>query len=263
MSQDKIKENKWPHRLAWFRTRPFHGRDTGSNPVRATVMHPYRQEATQLRLAGKSYGEIAKTLSVSKGSLSLWFKNLELTPAAKKLLKDKMKSAYQHGLFENNQRRTEAIKIENQKIRESSASEINPLSKYELLLIGAALYWAEGYNRQDKVPSPCISFGNSNPDMVILFLRFLREVMQIPEEKLRPFVQIHNNIDSQSVIQFWSDVCNIPKERFRTTRQTSRASKGKRPHNSLPYGTLKLNVNGRQNFFKIKGWIDGLIKRTS
>ena len=224
-------------------------------------MHPYRQEATQLRLAGKSYNEIAKTLDVSKGSLSIWFKNLELTPTAKKLLEDKMRFAYRHGLFENNRRRTEAIKAENQKIRELSSNEIDSLSKYELLLIGTALYWAEGYNRQDKIPSPSISFGNSNPDMVVLFLRFLREIMLIPEEKLRPFVQIHRNIKGESAVKFWAQICNIPKERFRITHQISRASKGKRPYNSLPYGTLKLNVNGRQNFFKIKGWIDGLIKQ--
>lgn len=54
------------------RTRPLQGRDTGSTPVEA-AMHPKRQEAFKLRLSGKSYGEIAKTLDVSKGSLSLWF----------------------------------------------------------------------------------------------------------------------------------------------------------------------------------------------
>jgi len=174
-----------------------------------------------------------------------------------------MKFAREHGLFENNRRRTRAIKIENKKVRQIAVNEIKSLSKYELLLIGAALYWAEGYNRQNKIPSPYIGFGNSNPDMVVLFLRFLREVMQIPEEKLRPAVQIHHNIKPELAISFWVKITNIPKERFRITHQTSRASKGKRPYNSLPYGTLKLNAHGRQNFFKIKGWIDGLIKQNS
>ena len=224
-------------------------------------MHPKRQDAFKLRLAGKSYGEIAKALDVSKGSLSLWFKNLKLTRTAKKLLEEKMMIAREHGLFENNRRRTQAIKIENKKVRQITANEIKPLSKYELLLIGAALYWAEGYNRQDKIPSPYISFGNSSPDMVALFLRFLREVMQISEEKLRPIVQIHKNIKPESAINFWAKVTSIPQKSFRVTYQISRASKGKRPYTSLPYGTFKLNVVGRQNFFKIKGWIDGLIRQ--
>jgi len=226
-------------------------------------MHPKRQEAFKLRLSGKSYGEIAKTLDISKGSLSVWFKNLKLTAIAKKLLEDKMRFALEHGLFENNRRRTQTIKIENKKVRQIAVNEIKPLSKYELLLIGAALYWAEGYNRQDKVPSPYISFGNSSPDMVVLFLRFLREVMQISEENMRPFVQIHQNISAKSAINFWAKVSNIPKERFHITHQISRASKGRRPHNSLPYGTFKIDISGRQNFFQIKGWIDGLIKQNN
>lgn len=226
-------------------------------------MHPKRQEAFKLRLAGKSYSEIAKTLDVSKGSLSLWFKSLKLPRTAQKLLEEKMRFAREHGLFENNRRRTQAIKVENQRIRQTAAAGINPLSEYELLLVGAAPYWAEGYNRQDKVVSPCISFGNSNPDMVVLFLHFLREVIRTPEEKLRPFVQIHHNIDAGSAVKFWAKICDIPKEHFRVTHQTSRASRGKRPYNSLPYGTLKLNVVGRQYFFRIKGWIDGLIKQAA
>ncbi|MDP2663942.1 MAG: hypothetical protein Q8P08_00610 [bacterium] len=225
-------------------------------------MHPKRQDAFKLRLSGKSYGEIAKTLEVSKGSLSVWFKNLKLTKTAQNLLEEKMRSAREHGLFESNRRRTQTIKIENKKVRQIAANEIKSLSKYELLLIGAALYWAEGYNRQDKVPSPCISFGNSSPDMVVLFLRFLREVMQISEEKLRPIVQIHKNIKPELAINFWAKITSLPQKSFHITHQTSRASKGKRPYNLLPYGTLKLNVVGRQNFFKIKGWIDGVIQQT-
>jgi len=226
-------------------------------------MHPKRQEAFKLRLSGKSYGEIAKVLDVSKGSLSLWFKDLKLSRVAQKLLEGKMRLAREHGLFENNRRRTQTIKIENKKARQIAVSEIQPLSKYELLLIGAALYWAEGYNRQDKVPSPYISFGNSSPDMVVLFLRFLREVMQISEEKLRPIVQIHKNIKPESAINFWAKVTSIPQKSFRITYQISKASKGKRPYNSLPYGTFKLNVVGRQKFFQIKGWIDGLIRQSN
>ena len=247
---------------SWFRTPRLQCGNSGSNPDGA-AMHPKRQEAFQLRLSGKSYNEIARILDVSKGSLSLWFKDLRLSKVAQKLLEGKMRFARERGLFENNRRRTQNIKIENKEVRQIATNEIKPLSRYELLLIGAALYWAEGYNRQEKIPSPLISFGNSNPDMVVLFLRFLREVMQIPEERLRPVVQIHHNIKPKSAISFWAKITNIPKERFRVTHQTSRASKGKRPYNSLPYGTLKLDANGRQNFFEIKGWIDGLATQNS
>jgi len=226
-------------------------------------MHPGYQKAIKLRLSGKSYGEIAKILDVSKGSLSLWFKNLKLTVAAKKLLEDKIRIARERGLFENNRRRTQSIKIENQKTRQSSAKDIKLFSKKDLLLIGAALYWAEGYNRQENTSSPYVSFGNSDSNMVGLFLRFLREIMRVPEEKMRPIIQVHQNVNIKLAVNFWAKVSNIPQKRFRVTHQTSRASKGRRPYNSLPYGTFKINVSSRKNFFQIKGWIDGLIQQSS
>lgn len=226
-------------------------------------MHPQYQKAIELRLKGKSYNEIARTLDISKSSLSVWFKNLKLPRSAQKLLEEKMRIALEHNLFENNRRRTRAIRIENREIKQSAANDIKLLSKYELLLIGATLYWAEGYNRDTTGKGHEVCFANSSPDMVKLFLRFLREIIHVPEDKLRVAIHIHPNIDEKSAINFWSRVTNIPKERFHITRQISRASQGKRPKNSLPYGTIRLDITRRQNFFKIKGWIDGLIKQNT
>lgn len=226
-------------------------------------MHPKYQKAIKMRLEGKSYGEIAHTLDVSKGSLAVWFKYLKLPKKTQKLLEEKMRIAREHNLFENNRRRTQVIKVENQTLRESAKKDIKPFSEYELLLVGAALYWAEGYNRDTKGKGHEVSFSNSDPEMVKLFSRFLREIIRVPEEKLRPVVHIYPNISDKSAVNFWSKVTGIPEERFRVIQQISRASKGKRPRNSLPYGTLKLDVTRRQNFFQIKGWIEGLIKQNS
>jgi len=224
-------------------------------------MNPKRQKAIEMRLEGESYGEIARTLDVSKGSLAVWFKYLKLPKKTQKLLEEKMRIAREYNLFENNRRRTRAIQIENREIRQSAATNIKSISKYELLLIGAALYWAEGWNRDTTGKGHGVCFANSNPDMVKLFLRFLREIIHVPEDKFRVDIHIYPNINEKSAINFWSQVTNISKERFRITQQISRASKGKRPKNSLPYGTLKLDVCARQNFFKVKGWIDGLIQQ--
>ena len=130
-----------------------------------------------------------------------------------------------------------------------------------MLVVGATLYWAEGWNRDTEGKGHGVCFVNSDPDMIKLFLRFLREIIHVSEDKFRVDIHIYPSINEKSAIRFWSKVTNIPKERFRITQQISRASKGKRPKNSLPYGTLKLDATRRQNFFKIKGWIDGLIRQ--
>lgn len=223
-------------------------------------MHPKYQEAIKLRKRGNGYRVIAKNLGVSKSSVSGWCKNLKLSPSAKKIIEEKIKYTKDKFAAYNRQKH-KFVQAENKEIREKAIKQISSLSKYELLLIGATLYWAEGYKRQEKVPSPRVSFVNSDYGMVALFMRFLREIINVPEEKFRTSIRIHPNISERKAVNFWAKVTNLPKDRFCITRQISKASKRKRPYNSLPYGTLHLCVNTRQTFFQIMGWIDGLIRQ--
>jgi len=223
-------------------------------------MHPKYQEVIKLRLKGKSYREIARAIGVSKNSVSRWCKNLKLPQIAQRILEKK--SNYPKELFKKyNQLRAKKVRIENQKIEREAIKEIRALSKYELKLIGAALYWGEGY-KSERSRSKCVQLSNSDPYLVALFLRFLREIIGISEEKLIVSIRVHPNIDAKDAIQFWSKVTKLPKERFHIVRQISRASQGKRPFNSLPYGTLDVRFSGRQKFYQIKGWINGLIRQT-
>jgi hypothetical protein len=248
-----------PHRLAWFRTSGFHPENTDSNSVGA-AMHPKHQEAINLRLEGKSYTEINNILGIAKSTQSDWFKTLKLPIRVQKILTNK-KIATTKNFNEFNKKRTEDIQKENKKIIIGAVKEIKTLSKYELKLLGVALYWGEGYKNQ-KRNSKYVQISNADPYLIALFLRFLREVIKIPEEKLKVSIFLYPNINISSSISFWSKITNIDSERFRTTVSVSRASRGKRPQNSLPYGTLKLSVNSRRNFYQIKGWINGLIKQS-
>lgn len=221
------------------------------------------KEAIRLRMLGKSYNEIAKDLDVAKSLLSYWLKDLRLPVEARKILE--AKSNYSREKFaEYNRLKHERVQKENREIREKSISKINNLSNRELLLLGAALYWGEGYKRHSgKYPSPHISFSNSDPEMIKVFIRFAKEILKVPEEKIKPWIHLHPNIDSQSSIDYWSKIAKISKNRFSVTIQLSRASSGKRPTYLLPYGTLNLRVYSRQKFFEIMGFIDGIIKNAA
>jgi len=223
-------------------------------------MHPKHQKAVTLRLEGKSYREVAKELKISKSLLSRWFRGLELPLSAQAILEEKGRASREY-LVELNRRRSELVQAENSRIRSEALKEIDSLSRYELLLIGAALYWGEGY-KSERSNKGCVQISNSDPYLIALFLRFLREIIRVEDERLKVSIRIHQNISAQSAIEFWSRITNIPQKRFRITRQISRASKKKRPANSLPHGTLDLRVNRRQEFFRIKGWIDGLKKQS-
>ncbi len=227
--------------------------------MRKKISQELKTRAIELRKSGKSYTEIKKLLGLSsKGTLSYWFRNIELSDSAKKRLIDKIEMATKRGLLSFNTRRTKRIEIENKKIREAAKKEIKKLSRKELLLAGAALYWGEGFKSEKNKNSLKISFVNSDPLMIKLFLRFLREFLLVDDQKIKAHIRIHSNIDKNNVVKFWQNITKLPFERFVVAGYLSGASKLKRPCNSLKYGTIDIRVNGRKLFYKMKGYIDGL-----
>lgn len=218
-----------------------------------------KEKAVNLRLKGRSYSEIVEALGlISKGTLSYWFRDIKLSSQAEKRLRRNVVRGFERGLLRFNKERTKKIKEENAQIIEYSEMNVPTLSYETLLLVGVALYWGEGYKRQPSQRTPYISFGNTDPFMIKIFMRFVREILCIPEDKIRGKVQIHPNLESNRAINFWSKIAKIPKERLRVTYQVSRASKGKRPINIQPYGTVEIIVSSRKDFFRIMGWIKGL-----
>ncbi len=220
-------------------------------------MNPNYKEALELRSHGKSYLEIKKALGIPKSTLSGWFKDLEFSSKVQGILQEKGRVAKEQ-FVKFNRQRTEIIKDENQKIVKQAMENIRQLSRYELILIGVALYWAEGYKIEKQKRTPQICFVNSDPYMIALFLRFLREIIGAQEEKLKPTIHLYIDTDKKAIVNFWSKITRIPKKNFHFVNQISRASKGKRSFNALPFGTLKLVFSGRQNSFRVKGWIDAL-----
>lgn len=222
--------------------------------------HNY-QAALALRVQGKSYGEIREIFNVPKSTLSNWFSGLDLSKEAKKILKTKTKNGYLK-LVEFNKTRTIEIKKENEDIRKNYESRINKLNNRELMILGAALYWGEGYKNFNLKSGayPYICFSNSDPLMHKVFVPFLERILKITKNRIKGQVMIYPNINPQKAVQYWQGITQIPVENFRTQLTVSRASQGKRPWNLLPYGTLQLRVSQRQEFFKIRGLMDGIIK---
>jgi len=217
-----------------------------------------KERATQLRLAGKSYNEIKNTLNLpSKGTLSFWFKDLILTPQAKKLLASNIQKATERGLTDFNRKRSARIIKENDYARQSGLRQIKRLTNRELMLIGAALYWGEG-TKYHKERTAALVFTNSDAVMVRLYMRFIRKIFKISEERIRAGIQIHDNVDEMLARQYWAHVMGVPIDRFYITHQASKASLKKRNPRTLPYGTVSIRVHYRKIFYTVLGMIDGL-----
>jgi hypothetical protein len=182
-----------------------------------------------------------------------------LTEKARFLLEKNNQLAQDRGLFSFNANRTRSIIAENKKFVEEGYNLICKLGNESLLIIGIILYWAEG-TKSEKC-NQGLSFSNSDPAMIAYFVKFLKESLEIAEEKITGGIHLYPDSDVEQARKYWSKITSIPKEKFYIITQVSLSSQGKRPYNKLPYGTAVVRVSGRKYFYLMKGMIEGIKSR--
>lgn len=118
----------------------------------------------------------------------------------------------------------------------------NSLDKTALML-----YWCEGLKAVEK-----ISVTNSNVGIIKYFLRFLREEMNIPEERIYGLIEVHENEQLPIIAKgYWRSQTGI--ENWWKTRIRKKAKSGKsgKKKGKLPYGLLRITVIGSREEWKI------------
>ncbi|MDO8650070.1 MAG: hypothetical protein Q7K33_02045 [Candidatus Berkelbacteria bacterium] len=148
--------------------------------------------------------------------------------------------------------------------RYRAKSSLGKLTPRDVLIAGISLYWAEGYKKQKSrngrlVSYHQVSLTNSDPDLVKLFLLFLRENLEVDEERIRASLRIFPHQNEKHLTDFWVKITNLERSAFgKTYVGQSPASKNIRPYNQLPYGVIQIRVSDTQLFNRIMGLIDGL-----
>lgn len=220
--------------------------------------------AIKLRLSGKSYSEISKELSVPKSTLSSWLGGLKMSEALETEIRQRGKLRSMTALNEFVKERTRQAFESNESIIGRSKLEIKNITKRELTLIGAALYWAEGYKRPLKrngriLPNHPISMTNSDPAMVKLFIKFLRQICRIDSGKITASVRYFPHQNKLLVEKYWREATGLQESNFIKSLVTvSSASRGKRPIYQLPNGIIQIRASDTKNFHQIMGWIEGI-----
>lgn len=207
-----------------------------------------KQIVLQLRMRGKTYGEIREVIgSISKSTLSMWFRDID--PDIEELLKGRERARYIAARHRQAEREKHTAKI-----IKSAKAEFPKMARSNLFLSGLCLYWAEG----DKHRQERVKFTNSDERMILLMIRWFREVCGVPEEKFRIALHVHNLHVSKDVKRYWSEITGVPEEQFqkiyikKTTLQYRK--------NVLYNGTCAIVVNDKNLFRKILGWKLGLIE---
>ncbi len=213
-----------------------------------------------MRLQGQSYNEINKIIKVPKSTLSGWLKDVSLSLEHKLRLHKKLGFNF----IKRNKEQTIHAQKRAKDGREEGKKEIKDLSDEDLCIIGAALYWAEGYKRLQvrngrEITGHIIGFTNSDPEMVATFILFLNRIINIPKEKIFIEMRLFKHNDPEEAIEYWMKVTHLSRLQFKKpSYPVSSASKGKRPKNRLPYGTVRVIVSSTKLFHRVLGLIDGL-----
>jgi predicted transcriptional regulator len=162
-----------------------------------------REKARLLRQRGMSVRAIAETLGVSKGSISEWVRDITLSAEQILTLKENQ-SRYTNQVAgaKANQGKNQAKRMSFQQAGRHKARENRPLH-----LMGCMLYWAEGAKTRNG-----IYFANSDPNMTLLFMRFLREELKVPDEKIKLLLHCHNSDtwEIQRIELYWTNLLNLP-----------------------------------------------------
>ena len=166
-----------------------------------------KQLAIQFRRKGFSLYEISEKLSIALSTASLWVRNVALDIKAKNRLANRVK--------EGHLRAEQVRKINAQKrlknIKRNTLAQFHTFKPDQKILktICATLYWAEG-NKRERY----ISFTNSDPKMISLFVTLLRRCYKIDESKFRALVHLHEYHNEEEIKAYWSQKSQIPLEQF-------------------------------------------------
>jgi predicted DNA-binding protein YlxM (UPF0122 family) len=119
-----------------------------------------------------------------------------------------------------------------------------------LKTIGVILYLCEGYKTEK---SHGIDFANSDVEMIVIFMKFLRDICGVQEKRLRVLLYCYSNQDTRVLINFWSKKTSIPKEQFSKpyVREDYKIAK----LNKMPYGLVHIRYSDKRLLTVMREWI--------
>jgi hypothetical protein len=208
-----------------------------------------RAQARRLRRLGWSVRQIERHLKVSRSTASLWVRDIRLNE--EQIAELHRRSATSPGQLAGaaanaalGRARRRGYQLEGR----MRARIDDPLH-----LAGCMLYWAEGDKGRQGV-----RIANSDPEVLRLFVRFLRECYGVEEHRLSVTCNLFaDHLQRQQEIEnFWLETLGLPRRCLRRSivNVYSKYSQKKRK-NKLPYGTSRLTYSDTRTLQAIYGAI--------
>lgn len=203
-----------------------------------------KKKARKIRKEGCSLSEIAEEVNASKGQVSVWVRDVELSKEAKKILDKKNPATKEYHKNNNRQnwrnaeKTAETFRNKRRKYQQEGREEAkknNPIHRGACML-----YWAEG--TKDRTS---IGFTNSDVNMIIVFQQFLKENFGLTNANFSISLNFHDDIHTkEEVMNYWSEELGVSLSCFIKPYINQRSKVSKQQRGKIEWGTCRLNVKG-------------------
>ncbi|MHB1163284.1 MAG: hypothetical protein ACYCZZ_02040 [Minisyncoccota bacterium] len=205
-------------------------------------MRKDKKIATEMRKNGKSYAEIYTALKIPKATLSDWFSKSGWSKEVAEKLASKVQIQHTARIVELDKVRGQHLARAYEEARSEARKDLQILKYNPLFIAGLMLYWGEG----DKATKAKVRLTNTDPELIRLFVFFLRKVCNIPEEKICAQILTYPDIDDEANRRYWSEISGITPEKF----LKSVLIQGRHKTRRLGHGVCGVYVSS--TYFKVK-----------
>ncbi len=194
-----------------------------------------KREARKYRKQGKSMKWIADKIGVARSSVSLWTRDIQLTVEQEEALNNsnERREAQKKGA------RANVIKHRNLRRKYQEEGRIKARQGDALHLAGCMLYWAEGFKSRNE-----LKFVNSDADMIVVFMRFLRESFLVSDEKIkiRIVAYLSNELSEEDIKSYWLSITNLECSQLNKCVFNNQPSSSQQRGRILRYGVCEILV---------------------
>ena len=195
-----------------------------------------------MRRSGKSYNEIRSALKIPRATLSGWFSKVDWSNDIAKKLAVAVQKQHTVRIIELDKIRGTHLKRAYEEAREEARTDLFELRYNPLFIAGLMLYWGEG----DKLTKYSTAITNTDPDLIRLYVFFLKNACRIPEDKIKAHVLIYPDLNEKTCRRYWAHESGVDLSHF--TKSTTIL--GRHKTRRIKYGVCMIGISS--TYFKVK-----------
>ncbi|MGY0233273.1 resolvase [Longispora urticae] len=213
-----------------------------------------RERARELRMAGATLSEIVRELGVAKSSVSTWVRDVPTEAVGVRLggeVLDRMKVMSEARWARHEERRSAA--------REEAMARGAVAATDPMIAAAAIAYWCEGSKSKPWRRSERLTFINSDPGLIALFLGFLRG-SGVAEDQISYRLSIHETADVPAATRWWAERVGVVPERFANATLKRHVPTTRHNTDDHYHGCLIVDVRrSRQLYWFVEGAVRAVI----